>query len=230
MFEKTKSEVLIFGHRSEFQDAYLPELMPTGGLFVRTSETYTLGEPVRIYLFFPEIPEDIMVYGTVAWRRLPTKWRSALQPGIGVSLHSDCRNKVRFLVDFCQGMLSDRRRKGYRVPGDFRVDFLLSGRWLSGEVENISRDGLYISTDTPILPTTPLEMKLFINRNIPMFNYYGKVAWQNSEGSPAGVGVEFQFRNLAGRQNVHHFVSDSEDDINRRIRKIVRTSSLSPPA
>lgn len=227
---ETRPEMIIFGNRQEFAEIFLPDLAPVGGVFVHTDREYSLGESLRIYLFFPEIPEGILLFGRVAWRRLPTKWRSALLPGIGVSLYENCRERLDFLLNFCTGELDDRRRRGKRIPGNFRVKYLLSGHWILASAKNISREGIFINTTTKILPATPLEMKLYIDKPQSTIRYHGKVAWRHQNGDGAGIGVQFQFTNPVGRNRILRFVRDSEDDINKRIRHIVSRNSSSPPS
>jgi type IV pilus assembly protein PilZ len=171
-----RTVVLKFESRTEFERIYMHE-PAGGGVFIETDEEYTLGELVRIYLCFPDIPEGIPLRGKVVWRRPPTKWRSALLPGIGVSLSDDYGPQRNFLIDYSTGRIEPRRQRDRRIPADFPLEFKAISRWTAGRTLNISREGLYILTDVSILPGTEIDMRLFVRGKGLPESYRGKVAW-----------------------------------------------------
>ncbi len=201
-----------FNSSDQFQNAYLFDL-PNGGLFVNTEEEIGLGSGVLIYVCFPDIPEGIPLRGTVVWRRLPTKWRSMLKPGIGIGFGEIDRQKKDFLLSYAMGKLSVKRTKSRRVPVDFQVDFLSSENWVRGRVANISREGLFILTDKTVVTDTAVQMKLFLNGSTHADLYQGRVAWQCNRKPERGIGVEFQFRSPIRRRQIYHFIDNREEKL-----------------
>ncbi len=218
-----RTKVMRFDSRSDFDNVYLRDI-PGGGVFVQTDEHYTLSENVLLYLCFPDIPEGIPLNGTVSWRRPPTKWRSSLQPGIGVQVNDADQAQLYFLVNFSKGRIGARRAVDRRISAEYRVDFASLGRWYSGKTLNISREGLFILTDAKVSPDTALEMKLFLNGKKPPEPYFGRVAWQNGPTRKAGVGVHFQFKTPIRRKRIHHFVNEKEEEIIKKIPNMARTT------
>ncbi len=219
-----RTVVLKFESRTEFERVYAHE--PTGGgLFIETEEAYTLGELVRIYLCFPDIPEGISLRGKVVWRRPPTQGRSALQPGIGVSLSDDYGPQRNFLIDYTNGRIEPRRQRDRRIPADFPLEFKSISRWTAGRTLNISREGLYILTDVSILPGTEVDMRLFFRGKGPSEAYLGRVAWEKNDHPNMGIGIQFQFQSPRQRNVVAEFVNRREDRMISTIPRMARTSS-----
>lgn len=159
---ENRTEVLIFRNRKDFMSILLPDLPPSGGVFVSTHSAHNLGDPLQVHLFFPQIPEGIVLYGKVAWRRLPTKWKSALKPGIGVALEQRCLANLSYLMDFCNGSVNSRRKAGIRIQTDFPVEIQLSNGTVSGRAENIGRGGVFVATEKMIEPATTVDIALYI--------------------------------------------------------------------
>ncbi len=218
-----RTAVLQFNTRREFEENYLPDL-PEGGVFVETVNDYFVGEQVELYLCFPEIPQGVPLRGTVIWRRPPTKWRSALRPGIGVRFDPSDQEQRDFLLSFCNGDLDAKRGRNRRVPADFRVEFSTTDTWVAARALNISRDGLFITTDATLPLNSLVQMKLFLDESAPPDLYFGRVAWQCDETTGSGIGVEFKFKSPIRRKKIHRFVEKSEDKLIQRIPQIARST------
>ena len=221
-----KSIVLQFENRQAYRDAVLDDLA-RGGVFVETRSDLELGEPVQLYLCLPEIPEGIPVVGRVVWRRSPTRWRSALPPGVGVEFDESENDKVHFMNNLCRQRVSSRRVRSRRVQTDFRVDFLAGGRWNEARALNISKEGLFILTDVELGPETPVTMKLFLHGGAPDL-YMGRVAWRCAKRPETGLGVEFSFRSPARRRKIREFIEEQgggdgaeEIDVARSDRRFI---------
>src|SRR5262245_49772571 len=128
--------------RREYARSVLPDLAQ-GGVFLRTDEPMEVGAPIVLELTFPEIPEGIFVSGRIVWRRLPTRWKSALPAGIGVEFDASERTKRDFLNDFARGQLSKLRKRSRRLPVRMPASFRLVGNPLEGrgETRDIGRGG-----------------------------------------------------------------------------------------
>ena len=88
----------------------------------------------------------------------------------------------------------DRRES--RVPFRTKVKFRVFGLTLSGEILNISAQGVYVATDYEVDSETMLELVFALpGENGALIQTRGRVAWINStkdkkKNLPAGFGVE----------------------------------------
>src|SRR2546427_10860536 len=136
-----------FATREAFLKDYLRE-STQGGVFFATEEPYEVGEAVLVEISFPEIPEGVFIPGRIAWRRLPTRWRSTLAPGIGIEFAPGEAPKREFLVDFASGALDLVRKRQRRLPVRFPVEFTLVGgaTRTRADARDLARGGLFLST------------------------------------------------------------------------------------
>jgi Tfp pilus assembly protein PilZ len=216
--------VLNFDSQNNFEKVYLDN-DSGGGVFVETVDDFTLGEMVRLYLCFPEIPEGVPLEGRIVWRRPPTKWRSRLLPGIGICFNLDQKNRKEFLLDYSKGRVMTRRRKDRRIVAAFPVEFSQAGDWVSGRTENLSREGVFINTDVSVYPGTKVQLRLYLRGQKTPDTFFGKVAWESDLDSLSGLGVEFSFRSPIQRKVIHNFINKKEDRLIERIPDMSRTSS-----
>jgi Tfp pilus assembly protein PilZ len=204
-----KSLQIVFDSRASFFDYYLADL-EGGGVFARTADGFEAGERVSLSLVFPEIPEGLRFRGEVAWRRVPTPWRSVLVPGVGVAFGRSQRSQVEFLMDFCRGRLAASRKKGRRVPADFRVDIVSNQERISGRARDVSRGGLFVAVQRLLDKGTEVDLDLFLEREGPPERFVGRVAWKHADGSDSGLGMEILFRTPYRRALISDFVGKIE--------------------
>ncbi len=194
--------------RDFMESTYLHDL-PGGGVFIPTNEDFAPGEDVNVEFVFPEIPEGISISGTVAWRRSPAKWRSAMKPGVGVSFGDHERSRVEFLIDFCSGELAKLRKPGRRVPVDLRADILTEDQRFEGRLKDLSRGGVFVLTDLQLARFDNIELDLFLPGAAEPERFFGSVAWCRS-GDEAGLGIKFEFRSPIRRKRIGSLVSAIE--------------------
>ncbi|MBW2537114.1 MAG: PilZ domain-containing protein [Deltaproteobacteria bacterium] len=218
-----KTYVLQFRRRDEFESAFLGDL-PQGGVFIPTANNHDLDDHIQVYVCIPSIPEGVPLRGTVIWRRAPTKWQSALQPGIGVAFSEHEHARLAFLLEVMSGETTPRRNRSRRVPADFRVDFHADNGWLQGKALNVSRGGLFILTETLLEPKTPLDMKIFLEGPAMPDLYMGHVAWLCGKRPEMGLGVEFKFRSPIQRQNIYDFVEREEERLVKLVPRLARST------
>src|SRR3990172_8463917 len=146
--------VVKYRDRREYLRSALPDLAH-GGVFIRTDDPTDVGAQIVLEIVFPEIPEGIFISGRVVWRRLPTRWKSALPAGIGVEFDPSERIKQEFLADFATGQLSQVRKRSRRLPVRLPTSFQPVGSVVEGrgETRDIGRGGLFLASD----PTVPLR-------------------------------------------------------------------------
>jgi uncharacterized protein (TIGR02266 family) len=200
---------LDLGGGEEFLKIFLSDL-PGGGVFVATEESFEVGEPVSLDIRFPEIPEGVRLTGVVEWRRAPVRWRSALQPGVGISLGEKERSRVEFLLDFCRGDLSRIRKPGRRVPVDIRVDIHAGPRKSVGRSRDLSRGGVFVVTDLDLERMEAIELDMFLPGSDEPERFMGTVAWCRAGGSEPGVGIRFESLSPLRRRRIANLVSEIE--------------------
>ena len=198
-----------FTHRDHFAEVFLPDL-EGGGMFVETEDGFAVGDRVALNLVFPEIREGVPLEGVVRWRRAPTRWRSALVPGIGVEFGDRNRSRVEFLREFCQGAQSVPRKQGRRVPADFRVDIISQNQRISAQARDISRGGLFVVTRSDFDVDEELLLDLFFEQQGPPERFSGRVAWRRGDGRRGGIGIEFLFRTPYRRMQINRVVGEIE--------------------
>jgi len=194
---------------SELIEDYLRDL-DFGGLFVRTTDEFSVGERVELTIVFPDVPDGVALRGDVIWRRAPMRWRSALLPGIGVGFVEEHHNRAEFLLDFCNGELSALRVKGRRVPADFRVDILSESKKIQARAKDISKGGLFVRTETPFAKDSKLDLLLHLSQSEPPARVPARVAWSRAVSPDVGIGVEFLFRTPIRRAQITRYVRDLE--------------------
>jgi type IV pilus assembly protein PilZ len=198
----------------DFRDIYLPDV-PGGGLFVETTEEFSVGEQIVVCVVFPEIPRGVPLQGEVIWRRRPARWRSALKPGIGVAFARLERARLDFLEDFSAGMLAATRKKGRRVPASLACDFVVGGRRYSSVTRDIGREGVFILTKLAVASGTPIEMDVVLDESRPAERLRGHVVWCRQGEADAGIGVKFEFRGPARQLKVEQLVTNIENRLSR---------------
>lgn len=217
-----------FRDRREYERSFLHDLQ-NGGLFVRTIEPVEVGSSIVLEVVFPEIPEGLFVSGRVVWRRMPTRWKSALPPGIGVEFDAGEKSKREFLQDFAKGQLSALRKRSRRLPVRLAARFQPVGSEVEGrgETRDIGRGGMFLASDTMVRFGSSLNLTIFPptdfgqGRVTPAF---GRVAWVGHTNGVNGMGVQFLFRTPDLRAGVEQLVSGLEDRLGGRRAPEVRAT------
>lgn len=207
--------VVKYKDRREYSRSVLPDLA-NGGVFIRTDEPVDVGAPIVLEMVFPEIPEGVFMAGRVVWRRLPTRWKSALPAGIGIEFDASERTKRDFLADFSRGQLSAVRKRTRRLPVRMATKFLPVGSELEarGETRDIGRGGLFLATDTMVRFGSSMALSLFAPEDLHLpgpTSAFGRVAWVGHMNGVSGMGVQFLFRTPEVRNGVEQLVSRLED-------------------
>jgi len=81
-----------------------------------------------------------------------------------------------------------------RIPLSLEVEYRTAGAFLVAYTSNLSKGGLFIETDTPLVIGTELMLRFTIPGSGPI-EVRGNVAWvrpELMEGKPPGMGVEFE--------------------------------------
>src|SRR4051812_4044844 len=106
----------------EFMEHYLDSL-EGGGLFYPTRESLTVGEPLLVEVRFPELCNNQMVRGFVAWRRAG-KHSAKVRAGIGIEFHGAESKRRDFIVAVAKGEIVDMiTRRHRRLPVSLSADW-----------------------------------------------------------------------------------------------------------
>ncbi len=209
---------LVYADRDRYLVDYLEDFA-TGGLFVPGDDPLELGEPVLLELVFPEIPEGVFVSGRTIWRRLATRWKSALPCGVGVQFDPTERPKRDFLLDFARGSLASMRKRTRRIPIRLRVDYAAVDRPIAHQAEtrDIGRGGLFLHTGALARYGSSLQMTLFPPNPLSPAQAMGRVAWIGHMQGITGMGIQFLFRSRDSRIEIDRMVSGLEDQLSRGV-------------
>jgi type IV pilus assembly protein PilZ len=86
----------------ELYQSYMP-FIKNGGLFIRTTELYDLGDDVQLEVILPDALEASIVMGKVCWLT-PIGVQNGTPAGVGVSFEEDNEN-VRNQIEKSIGRL-----------------------------------------------------------------------------------------------------------------------------
>jgi len=91
-------------------------------------------------------------------------------------------------------MNSAEKRISPRIPVKINVNFLLEGDYLISLSKDISPDGMFLSTESPINVGQTLELSFKIENM--EFNVNAEVVWVNYTGSLQDKGMGIRFTNM----------------------------------
>jgi type IV pilus assembly protein PilZ len=101
---------------------------------------------------------------------------------------------------------TDRRARG-RTPIELKVTYRRKNAFFADYAKNISRGGSFIGTDKPLDVGTEFIFALEVPGLAEPIKLRGRVIWTTSledatRANPAGMGIEFQYRNDEERREV----------------------------
>ena len=97
-----KQVSLSFINDKELYLSYMP-FFKLGGVFVRTTEEFDVGEQVEVDILLPDALESAFVTGVVSWIT-PPGVQNGTPPGVGISFTED-KEKVRDQIEKTLGRL-----------------------------------------------------------------------------------------------------------------------------
>ncbi len=106
---------------------------------------------------------------------------------------------------------SEERREGDRTPIELRVEYRRLNMFFADYTRNISRGGTFIRTDKPLRIGTEFVFSLVIPGFLEPLTLVGKVIWcvneqDATDANPAGMGIEFQYRDEGERGRIDAIV------------------------
>lgn len=100
------------------------------------------------------------------------------------------------------------KRKHHRLPLKFKVDWKSEGHFLFENATNISEHGIFIETNEPMPPGTPVELQFTLPNTSKKIEVRGQVIWVNPVRKPTdlnhnpGMGVRFENLNEIDRDTI----------------------------
>lgn len=96
----------------------------------------------------------------------------------------------------------DDRRQHDRAPIELKVEYKRLNTFLADYTRNISRGGTFVATARPLSIGTEFVFALLVPGLGEPLKLTGKVVWTTREdeaspANPAGMGIEFQYRDAA---------------------------------
>ena len=144
---------------TEEYDALYQRDLPSGGLFVPTTMPHEIGETVIVELVSADLPNPVMIRGTVrSWRSVP---RLRIRAGAIVEFDAEEAHKRDFVRDAMEGTRSDvPRRRHNRLPVSIPVRYRTpdSASFQDGAISEISVGGAMLNTRSPL----PLESDVIV--------------------------------------------------------------------
>ncbi|MCU0691451.1 MAG: TIGR02266 family protein [Polyangiaceae bacterium] len=103
------------------------------------------------------------------------------------------------------------RRDMTRAPIELRVEYRRLNMFFADYTRNISKGGTFIRTNTPLDIGTEFVFSLVVPTLKEPLSLVGKVMWtvaaeRGTEDQPAGMGIEFQYRDAEERSRIAAFV------------------------
>jgi type IV pilus assembly protein PilZ len=107
--------------------------------------------------------------------------------------------------------VGDERRGGRRAAIELAVEYKRVNTFFSDYTRNISRGGTFIRTEKPLAIGTEFVFALTVPNLPEPMKLRGRVKWvipteSASESSPAGMGIEFLYRDAEERRGTESIV------------------------
>lgn len=192
-----------FRNTESFLSAYNAEL-PRGGLFCATTQPLAADEEVVVEIKFPNLPNKMMLRGVVI------EWHAALprlgvRAGATVAFSAAEEEKTNFLLAVARGMRTGGvKRKHARLPIEVQAAWRLpnSSERHPGLLRDISIGGAQLVTEASLEADDDIVLELTVPGGAKPIQIAAKV----SNGTPAGYGVSFLYRDGGGSRRLREIV------------------------
>jgi Tfp pilus assembly protein PilZ len=194
----------------EYDSLYQPDLA-SGGLFVPTTQPHEIGEVVIVELVCPDLPNPVMIRGTIrSWRSSVPRLR--IRAGAIVEFDAEEAHKRDFVRDALTGGRTDvPRRKHNRLPVSIPVRYRTpdSASYVDGAISEISVGGAMLNTMNPL----PLESDVIVEIVPP------------GAAAPIAISSRVSYQVPTGGTGLRFIARDG--DGSRRLRELVRRLRVS---
>jgi uncharacterized protein (TIGR02266 family) len=140
-----------YKRREDFVLEYARDIS-LGGIFISTEEPVSEGETVDLQLHLPELPQAVKITGKVV---RVTQGKGRGMSGMGIAFGELDEFTQSTLQQYLREMTADRecvvdrRGKAVRFDQVLEVHYNTVGEFLIDYSENISKNGMFIKTESP---------------------------------------------------------------------------------
>jgi type IV pilus assembly protein PilZ len=125
--------------------------------------------------------------------------------------------------------MTDEKRKEIRASTEIRVEYRTVGSFLSDYVVNISRGGVFIHTECPLVIGSVVRLIFFLPGMPFLFDLSGEVKWieeKSADGEGlSGMGIEFIGLDQRVKKRLEDYVKKLPDQIESKLEK----GKIEPP-
>jgi Tfp pilus assembly protein PilZ len=197
-----------FANAAAFLEQYLEDV-PSGGVFLPTRRTVEVYTPVLLDVRFPELRDDLLIRGRVAWvqrgRRNPL-----LRAGLGIEFLPGEEKKAAYLLALARGDVAaaTAQRKQKRLPTELLVSWRLpeSRERHQSVVADIGAGGAFLRTPAPPPEGALVVLELYPPGSQSAQIIEGRVAWRDERAGQEGAGIEFRCRDVGGVRRLRELV------------------------
>jgi len=186
-----------------FLEAY-DEQLETGGVFCPTTQSLEEREEVVVEVHFPEMPNKMMLRGTVvSWR--PALPRLGVRAGAVVAFSSEEADKVGFILEVAAGQRKDAtKRKHTRLPIERPVRWRRANSvdFEQAALREISIGGAQLVTTDMLEMDEDVVIELVMPGGASPISIATKVTYK----TPAGYGLRFMYRDGGGSRRLREMV------------------------
>ena len=192
-----------FKTREAFLEAF-KKSPPPGAMFCATTQPLAEDEPAVVEVFFPGLPNRVLVRGATLWwrRALP---RQRVRAGCLVGFDPAEKDKIRFLLAAADGGHEPRvRRRHARLPVRLPVRWSTAGSKApaAAHVEEIGIGGALLVTDE----RPPMGTEVVLDLLVPGAARSSALAARVAYVAPTGVGLRFVYRDGGGSRRMRELI------------------------
>ncbi|MCA9666002.1 MAG: PilZ domain-containing protein [Myxococcales bacterium] len=189
--------------KEEFLEAY-DASVPGGALFCPTTTPLEDQEEVVVEVHFPELPNKMMLLGTViSWRAALPRLR--VRAGATVAFAEAEESKRDFVLEVANGGRTDAvKRRHARLPVERPVRWRRanSNDFEDASLREISIGGAQLITEQPLEADDDVILELTMPGGAKPIELASKVAYD----TPNGYGLRFIYRDGGGSRRLREMV------------------------
>lgn len=193
--------------RFKTRDAFLEAFQKTpapGAVFCATTQPLAKNEPAVVEIYFPSLPNRVLVRGTAVWwrRALP---RQRVRAGCLVAFDVDEKDKIRFVLEAADGGAEPRvRRRHARLPVRLPVRWSTAGSRVSSptHIEEIGIGGALLVTEA----RPPIGTEIVLDLLLPGAARTSALSARVTYVAPTGIGLRFLYRDGGGSRRMREMI------------------------
>ena len=190
-----------FQGQNDFLESYQPD-MPSGGLFVATTEKMIEDAEVIVEIVCDSLPNKVLIRGNVkSWR--PALPRLRVRAGAMVVFSPDEEIKRSFVLRALAGEVHPARRRHVRIPVKLDIKYRVMGsnETMNAELLEIAVGGALLG-GAPLALGTELVLDIVPPGGAAAMEISGRVSYH----TVTGTGVRFVYRDGGGSRRLRELI------------------------